>query len=161
MLRLRVKKSAHLPGSNDPMSERPSTCAPPRVAISNASRAVIHSFSLNGSEVESSVIGPSGGHSPILSLASNRVSRTSTSILEASLLAEPSTPTPTFTPCSRYFLTGAMPEASRMFDDGQWHTPVPLRAKRPISSSLTWTACAYHTSSAIQPSVSRYATGRI
>ncbi len=87
-------------------------------------------------------------------------SRTSTSKLEPSLLAAPSTPSPIFTPASRYFFTGAIPEASRMFDDGQWQAPAPVLAKRRISSSSTWMACAYQTSSATQPSASMYATGR-
>ena len=43
-LRLRVKKSAHLPFSSEPMWVRPSKAAPPIVAISKACRAVIHSF---------------------------------------------------------------------------------------------------------------------
>ncbi len=81
-------------------------------------------------------------------------------MFEASLLAEPSTARPTFTPACRYFFTGAMPEASRMFELGQCATPHPARAKRAISPSLTWTAWANQTSSATQESASIHATGR-
>jgi len=54
--------------------------------------------------------------------------RASASMCEPSLLAEPSTPNPTFTPAARIFFTGAMPDASRMFEDGQCATPQPVRA---------------------------------
>ena len=80
--------------------------------------------------------------------------RASPSRCEPSLLAEPSTPRPTFTPAARYCRTGAMPEASRMLDEGQWATPVPVRASSGISAAFTHTACACHTSSPTQPSCS-------
>jgi hypothetical protein len=103
------------------------------VAISSASRAVIHSLARNGSEVDSTVCGPSGGSRPIFSRANSIASRTSIRRFDPSLLAEPSTPSPVRTPASRYFFTGAIPDASRMFDDGQWQTPAPLFANRRIS----------------------------
>ena len=105
------------------MSERPRTAAPPRVAISSASRAVIHSLLRSGSEVESRVCGPSGGSRPMRSRASSIAWRASSRMFDASLLADPSTPSPTRTPAARYCLTGAMPEASRMFEQGQCATP--------------------------------------
>ena len=37
-------------------------------------------------------------------------------MLDESLLAEPSTPSPTFTPAAMYFFSGAMPDARRMFE---------------------------------------------
>jgi hypothetical protein len=36
-----------------------------------------------------------------------------------------------------------------MFDEGQWATPQPVRAKMPISSSLMWTAWANQTAPAL------------
>ena len=95
------------------MSSRPSTLAPPSVAISSASRAVIAS-------------------GPKPTRCSSIACRASASMLLVSLEAEPSTPSPTGTPASRMRRTGAMPEASRMFEQGQWATPVPVRAKRPM-----------------------------
>ena len=56
--------------------------------------------------------------------------------LPRSLLAEPSTPSPTRTPASRIARTGAMPEPSRQFEQGQCATPVRLRAKRSISGRV-------------------------
>ena len=41
------------------------------------------------------------------------------------MLAEPSTARPTSTPAARYFLTGAIPDARRMLELGQWATPQP------------------------------------
>lgn len=41
------------------------------------------------------------------------------STIKRPLLAEPSTPSPVRTPASIYFLIGAMPEASRILEDGQ------------------------------------------
>ena len=97
--------------------------------------------------------GPSGGSSPICSRASSIACRASASMVGVvrgrAVDAESG-----LTPRSRYLRSGAMPEASRMFEEGQWQTPVPLPANNPISSSLTWTAWAYQTSSPTQSSVS-------
>ncbi len=82
-------------------------------------------------------------------------------MLDESLLAEPSTPRPTFTPAAMYFLMGAMPEPSRMLEQGQCAAPQPALANFRISSSSTWIACANQTSSPSQPSVSIQSTGRI
>ena len=40
--------------------------------------------------------------------------------------AEPSTPSPTFTPASSICNIGAIPEAKRIFELGQWATPHPV-----------------------------------
>ncbi len=52
-----------------------------------------------------------------------------------------------------------MPEASRMFEPGQWATPVPVAANSamPAASSLTQWAC--QTSGPTQPSCSAYSAG--
>ncbi|MDT4821201.1 hypothetical protein FQZ97_543690 [compost metagenome] len=76
-----------------------------------------------------------------------------------SLEAEPSTPRPTGTPASRILRTGAMPEARRMFEHGQWATPVPVRAN---SSMPCWSSCtqwACQTSWPTQPRSSAYSAG--
>ena len=112
----------------------PSTLAPPNVAISSASCAPsAHGF------------GPTMRCSSI-------ACRASASRWLQSLLAEPSTPRPTRTPASRILRTGAMPEASRMFDVGQCATPLPVRAKSAISESFIQTQCACQTSSPVHPS---------
>ena len=49
----------------------------------------------------------------------------SASMFEQSLLAEPSTPSPTGAPAESSARTGAIPEPRRKFDEGQWATPVP------------------------------------
>ena len=81
--------------------------------------------------------------------------------LEPSFEAEPSTPRPTGTPSFSMSGMRAMPEASFMFDAGQWHTPVPVSARSFSSSSLKWMPCAYHTSGPTQPSVCMNASGRM
>jgi hypothetical protein len=74
-------------------------------------------------------------------------------MLDASLLAEPSTPRPTFTPAARYFLIGAMPDPRRMFEHGQCAAPHLERFQlRPVDSMEThgwlgddvWFAHAIH-----------------
>ncbi len=54
---------------------------------------------------------------------------------------------------------GAMPEASRMFEQGQCATPVPVRpnSAMPAGSSLTQWAC--QTSRPTQPRSSAYSAG--
>lgn len=47
--------------------------------------------------------------------------------------------------------TRAIPAASRALDEGQWATPVRVRAKAAMSESFMWTQCAIHTSSPSQP----------
>ena len=86
------------------MSSRPRTAAPPRVAISRASRAVIHSCARSGSDCDSqrNRRGPSGGSRSKAEPGQQRACRASSRIFEASLLADPSTPRPTFTPAARY-----------------------------------------------------------
>ncbi|EWS58163.1 hypothetical protein Y694_03938 [Methylibium sp. T29-B] len=77
--------------------------------------------------------------------------RASASRWPPSFEAEPSTPRPTGTPASRIARTGAMPEASRMFEQGQCATPVPVRANRPMPGASSLTQCACHTSRPTQP----------
>ena len=86
--------------------------------------------------------------------------RASESRWPASLLAEPSTPSPTRTPASRICRTGAMPEPSRQFEQGQCATPVRLRANRSISAASSFTQCACQTWSPVQPRSSAYCPGR-
>ena len=134
-------KSARLPGSSAPRSSRPSTAAPPRVAISSASRALIAS-------------------APRATRCNSMAWRASPIRSPASLEAEPSTPSPTFTPASRIARTGAMPEPSRQLEHGQCATPVPERANRSISPASSFTQCACHTSGPVQPSPSAKSPGR-
>ena len=140
--RSNAAKSAAMPGFNAPMSSRFSTCAPPSVAISSASRAVIAS-------------------GPKPTRCSSSACRTSATICAPSFDAEPSTPSPTGTPASRIFFTGAMPDASRMFEHGQCATPVPVRANRPMPASSSCTQCACQTSCPTQPRSSAYSAGVI
>ncbi len=44
-----------------------------------------------------------------------------------------------------------MPAARRALEDGQWATPVPVRANAAMSESFMWTQCAIQTSSPSQP----------
>ena len=53
-----------------------------------------------------------------------------------------SVPTPTLAPAARSSASGATPQPSAAFDRGQWATPVPVAARRPISSSSRTTQCA-------------------
>ena len=53
--------------------------------------------------------------------------------------------------CLQIAATGASPEARRMFEVGQWATPVPVSPIRPTSSSATWTAWAHQTSGPAHP----------
>lgn len=52
-----------------------------------------------------------------------------------------------------------MPEASRMFEPGQWATPVPVFAKAAIPAASSFTQCACQTSGPSQPSCSAYSAG--
>lgn len=129
-----------MPGTSAPMSSRPSTRAPPSVAISSASRAPI-----------------AAGPKP--TRASSIAWRVSPSMWAPSFEALPSTPRPTGTPASRMARTGAMPEASRMFEHGQWATPVPVRANSSMPCASSLTQCACQTSRPTQPRSSAYSAG--
>ena len=83
----------------------------------------------------------------------------STKMSLRSFEALPSTPSPTRTWASSMARTGATPAPSRRFEVGQCATPTPASPKVATSSSERWTQCAHHTSSAIQPTRSRYSTG--
>src|SRR5205823_12511498 len=119
--RSREKKSAHLPGSSEPISERPRTRAPPRVASSTTSRAVIHSSARTGCDCERNIYlrGPSGGSNPSRNRANSMAWRASSKMLDASLLDEPSTTRPTLTPAAMYFFIGVMQEPRGRLDHGQ------------------------------------------
>ena len=134
-------KSARLPTVRAPRSSRPSTCAPPSVAISSASRALIAS-------------------APRETRCRSIAWRASPSRSPESFDAEPSTPSPTFTPASRMARTGAMPLPSRQLEQGQWATPVPVRAKSAISDASSFTQWARQTSSPTHPSPSAKSPGR-
>ena len=134
-------RSARLPGSSEPMSSRRSTAAPPRVPSRSASRAVIAS-------------------GPPRPRATSSACLTSRNRSLRSFDAEPSTPSPTRTPASSSSRTGATPAPSRRFEVGQCATPVPVVGEAPhVVASERWTQCAHQTSSASQPSCSRYSTG--
>src|SRR5258706_7614242 len=152
LFKLMAKKSAHLPASSEPISFLPNTAAPPRVPKYKASLAVM-SFRFGSSDNEYPVM-------PSLTRESNIALRTSARRCEPSLEAEPSTPRPTLTPALRYSLIGAMPEARRILEVGQCATPQLCLAKTLISSSLTQTACANHTSLPTQSTDCIYPTGR-
>ena len=127
--------SAAMPGARWPMSSRPSTRAPPRVASVSASRAV-------------------NAAGPAATRCSSSAWRVSASRCDESLDAAPSTPSPTATPASSIARTGAMPDASRMFDDGQCATPVPLRAKSSMPRASSLTQCACQACGPVKPSSS-------
>ena len=75
----------------------------------------------------------------------------SPSMSEESFEAEPSTPSPTGTPRSSISRTRAMPEPSLMLEEGQWATPVLVRARSLSSSSSKKMPCAYQTSFPTRP----------
>jgi len=102
---------------------------PPRVASSSAVRAVIN-FRFGSFEREKSV-------DAFLQRESKHRLPHLSSRCDPSLLADPSTPRPTFTPAARYSFTGAIPEASRMFELGQCATPQPYWANVFTSSLST------------------------
>ena len=52
-----------------------------------------------------------------------------------------------------------MPDASRMLEQGQWATPVPLRAKPAMPAASSLTQCAHQTSGPSQSTDSRYSAG--
>ena len=122
-------KSAHLPGSSEPMSSRRSTAAPPRVPSRIASRAVI-------------------AVPPPRPRATSSACFTSRNRSPRSFDAVPSTPRPTAIPASSMSRTGATPAPSRRFEVGQWATPVPVEANCAMSASERWTQWAHQTSSA-------------
>ena len=122
------------------MSSRPSTVAPPRDPSASASRAV-------------SAAGPPRPR------ATSRACFTSARRSLRSFDADPSTPSPTRIPASRYSRTGATPAPSRRFEVGQWATPVPDEAKSAVSSAERCTQCAHQTSCPSQPRSVRYSTG--
>mmetsp|Transcript_23954 Transcript_23954/g.52417 ORF Transcript_23954/g.52417 Transcript_23954/m.52417 type:complete len:211 (-) Transcript_23954:253-885(-) len=130
-------KSAAKPGATSPMSSRPRLAAPPLVAIRRASRA------------DSAV----GSPPAMLTRCSSMASLASAIRFWLSLQAEPSTPRPTFTPASSIFLTGAMPDAKRLLEEGQWATPMPSCANSAISSSFTMQQCANQQSPLFHPTV--------
>ena len=152
-----------MPGARWPMSARPSTWAPPRVANARASRALISAGPR--SQPKKVCRSPlllrrsSGGCMARPTRANSIAWRASFTICAPSLLALPSTPSPTATPASSRRRTGAMPEASRMLLQGQCATPVRLAAKRlmPASSSRTQWAC--QTSGPSQPRSCAYSVG--
>ena len=82
-------------------------------------------------------------------------------MLEVSLEAEPSTPRPTLTPVSSISRILAMPWPQRMLAEGQCATPVPVSAKRLISSDVMKIECANQTSGPSQPTDSANSTDRM
>ena len=121
-------RSASLPTSTEPISsERPRMRAPSRVAISSAART-------------SSASGPPRAR------ANNNAWRSSSTKLPASLLAAPSTPSPTGLPAARRSAARAIPAPRRALELGQCATPVPDEPNRSISASEKWMPCANHTS---------------
>ena len=85
----------------------------------------------------------------------------SLSRFEESLLALPSTATPTRTPASSRAGTWQMPEPSRRLLTGQCATPQFIFPSRWISSGVNQMPCAYHTSGPTHPTLSMYSKGRI
>ena len=86
--------------------------------------------------------------------------RASASMCDESFDAEPSTPRPTCTPASSIARTGAIPDASRMFDVGQCATPVPVLAKRSMPCASSFTQCACQTCGAGEAQLLRIIGGR-
>ena len=128
------------------MSRRPRTSAEPLVAIRKGCRPVRSS--------------PPSMEGAAASLDSSIAWRASAMRWLLSLLADPSTPRPSRTPASRYLRTGAMPDARRMFDDGQWATPVPVAPSLAIRHRSMKTPWAYQTSGPTHPRSSMSSTGR-
>src|SRR5207237_1355723 len=72
------------------------------------------------------------------------------------LQGAPSAPSETETPRSSISATGATPEPSFKFEEGQCAACVPVLASKSISRSLTWTQCASTTCGPVTPTDSRY-----
>ena len=116
-------RSASLPSSTEPRSAlRPSTAAPPSVAISSASRTRAPADRRGAGEQQ---------RAPDL-----------LALLADSLLAAPSTPSPTRAPASRRSRARAMPDPRRPLDEGQCATPVPVAPIFVTASSSRCTAWA-------------------
>ena len=98
----------------DPTGRQPRAAAPPRVAHRRTSSAVMR-------------VGP------YRIRPRRRACRASAERDDASLDAEPSTPSPTGAPAFRRSSVGAIPEASLMLEEGQWATPQPARPTDAIS----------------------------
>ena len=109
-----------MPISIEPKSVRFRTEAPPSVAISRASRALME-------------------FAPFFTRCSKSNCLASDSKCPASLDADPSTPRPTFTPPSLISRIGAMPDPNLQFEQGQWATPVLVLANKLISSEFNLT----------------------
>ena len=104
-------RSPQAPTDSSPISPaRPRQAAPPRVAISRASRAVI-------------------APAPCRSLPCSIAVRASSHSDAESADAEPSTPSPTGAPAARSSATGDSPLPRIMLDDGQCAAPDPRRAE--------------------------------
>ena len=125
--------SARFPTSIRPQSPRPSTSAPPRVAIQSASRALI---------------------AAPLTRCKSIAWRASATEIAAVVAGRSVDAKPTRTPASRIARTGAIPDPSRAVRAGTMRNPVPVRAKSPISAASSFTQCACQTSRPVQPSAS-------
>lgn len=76
-----------------------------------------------------------------------------------SLLAEPSTPSPTGIPAASMSGTRAMPAPRRPLETGQWAAAIPPAAIAAIAGSSRCTVWANHTSGPTQPTDSMYSIG--
>ena len=120
-----VTTSARLPGVSEPViSPSPSARAPASVAMPRMS---------HGS--------PTVGSSP-LTLASSDANFISSSRSRLLFSFSPSDPRPTSMPARRKSMTRAGPEASFMFEQGQWAIDVPVWASSSISRSSSQTQWA-------------------
>ena len=130
-------RSPQAPTDSSPISPvRPRQAAPPRVAISRASRADIEA-------------------APCRSLPCSIAVRASSHSDAESADDDPSTPSPTGAPAARSSATGDSPLPRIMLDDGQCAAPTRAAPSRVTSSASGQTTCASHTRSLIQPTSAR------
>ena len=130
------------PPANRSRSSRPSTRAPPMVAISSASRTV-------------SACGPPRARAN--SSACRDLLQQGAGLVRGGAVDARARPA---TPASRRSRARAMPAPSRALEVGQCATDVPVAASRAIAASARCTAWASQTSGPSQPSDSTYSTGR-
>ena len=134
--------SARLPGSSEPMSSRPSTAAPPRVPRRSASRAVI----------ACRPAARAGDEQRLLDLEE----QVAALVRRRAVDAEPDA----HARVEQRRAPARCRRRAACSTSGSARRRRRRSAKVATSSSFRWTQCAHQTSDSIQPSCSRYSTGR-
>ena len=136
--RVRIARSARLPGTSEPMSaSSPRAWAPPSVARWSASE------------------GESASARSLRARAAEIAARSSSNGSCEGTDETPSVPMPTRSPAPRSSASGATPHPSSPFDRGQWTTATSWRASIAISSASTLTQCAATIRGSRRPAAAR------